>query len=97
MLAGGTLSKLVVTLVTRHLAHVYVKTAPARTMVPTVNRLRCVPLTTTLLHVQEQHRRRPSLEELKAQGIYRTPEQIEADERQHKAAAAFLQQELEHR
>lgn len=52
---------------------------------------------TTLLHVQEQHRRRPSLEELKAQGIYRTPEQIEADERQHKAAAAFLQQELEHR
>eukprot|EP00752_Nemacystus_decipiens_P012110 g10735.t1 len=46
---------------------------------------------------KEQHHRRPSLDELKAQGIYRTPEQIEAEAKQHKVAAAFLQQELEHR
>eukprot|EP00903_Cladosiphon_okamuranus_P008378 g8056.t1 len=46
---------------------------------------------------KEQYRRRPSLEELKAQGIYRTPEQMQAEDRQHKVAAASLQRELEHR
>ncbi len=43
---------------------------------------------------QQQHHRRPSLEDLKAQGIYRTPEQLRAEEQEHKIAGAFLQQEL---
>lgn len=93
---------------TRHLTwrwpRAYVTIAPARTLVTTVSRtavlihisIMCIA-STILLHVQAQHHRRPSLEELKAQGIYRTPEQTEADERQHKVAAAVLQQELEHR
>ncbi|CAN0239211.1 unnamed protein product, partial [Pylaiella littoralis] len=44
-----------------------------------------------------QHHRRPSLDDLKAQGIYRTPEQHLDDARQHKLAKALLQEELRHR
>ncbi|CAM9536619.1 unnamed protein product [Scytosiphon promiscuus] len=44
-----------------------------------------------------RHHHRPSVDDLMAQRIYRTPEQLEVDERQHELARAFLQQELGHR
>ncbi|CAM9148355.1 unnamed protein product, partial [Ectocarpus sp. 6 AP-2014] len=46
--------------------------------------------------VAGQHRRHPSLDELKARGIYRTPEQLVEDEKQHRLARAFLEQGLGH-
>ncbi|CAM9684993.1 unnamed protein product, partial [Ectocarpus sp. 12 AP-2014] len=47
--------------------------------------------------VAGQHRRHPSLDELMARGIYRTPEQVVEDDKQHRLARAFLEQELGHR
>lgn len=47
--------------------------------------------------LQGQHLRNPSLDDLKAQGIYRTLEETQEEQKQHKLAGDFLQQELEHR
>lgn len=41
--------------------------------------------------------RRLSLEELKAKGIYRTPEEVQAEEEEHDQTRTFLQKELDQR